>query len=117
MRVAELAGAAGRAPVDPAAEHDPAAHPCADRQHHEVVSDEQQVVVVRLGQRGDGGVVVDEHGHAEPIAEHLAQRHVDKRDVDRGDDASGLELDHGGNADADRVEFCPPPRFRSSPTS
>ncbi len=75
-RVPELAGAAGGAAVDPPAEHDPAAHAGPDREHHEVVRDQSQLLVVGLRQRRDGRVVVDEHRHAEPLAEHRAQRHV-----------------------------------------
>ena len=70
-RVTELAGAAGRAAIDPAAEHDPAPDPGADRDHHQVVRDQPQLGVVRLGERGHGRVVVDEHRHAEPLAQHL----------------------------------------------
>jgi hypothetical protein len=107
-RVAELARAAGRAPVDPAAKHDATADSRADRQHHEVVGDQQQPVVVGFGERGDSCIVVDEHGDAQPIAEHLAQRHVDEWNVDRRDDPPGLELDHGRDADADRVDSAIP---------
>ena len=60
-RVAELAGAAGRAAVDPAAEHDPAPDPGADRDHHQVLGDQPQLRVVRLGERRHRRVVVDEH--------------------------------------------------------
>ena len=70
-RVSELAGAAGRAAVDPAAEHDPAADAGPDRDHHEVVRDQPQLLVVCLGERGHGRVVVDEHRHPEPLAQHL----------------------------------------------
>ena len=104
-RVAELAGAAGGAAVDPAAEHQPAADAGADREHHQVAGDHLQILVVGLGERGDGRVVVDEHRHAEPLAEHLAQRHVDERDVHRGDHAPGLEVDDRGHADADPVQI------------
>ncbi len=64
-----------------------------------------QLVVVGLGERGDGRVVVDEHRHAEPLAEHLAQRHVGERHVDRGDHPAGVELDDRRHPDADRVEL------------
>ena len=50
-RVPELAGAAGGAAVDPPAEHQPAAHARADRQHHQILGHELQVLVVGLGQR------------------------------------------------------------------
>ena len=66
----ELAGAAGGPAVDPAAEHDPAADTGADRDHHQVVRDQPELGVVRLGERGDRRVVVDKHGHAESLAQH-----------------------------------------------
>jgi hypothetical protein len=92
--VAELAGSPRRAAIDPPAQHDPAPYPGTDRDHHQVVGDEPQLCVVGLGERGDGGVVVHEHGHAQAVAQDLPQRHVGQRDVDRRDDASRLELDH-----------------------
>ena len=64
----ELAGAAGSSAVDPPVEHDPAADTGADREQHKVVGHELQVLVVGLGQRGDGRVVVDEHRQAETVA-------------------------------------------------
>ena len=103
-RVAELARTAGRAAVDPSAEHDPASDAGADRQHHEVVGDKPQLLVVGLGEGRDGRVVVDEHGQAEPIPEDLPQRHVGQRHVDRRHHASGFELDDRRDADADGLE-------------
>ena len=63
-RVTELARGAGRAAVDPPAEDEAAADAGPDREHHQVVGDRPQLLVVGLGQRRDGRVVVDEHGHA-----------------------------------------------------
>ena len=106
-RMPKLARAAGRAPVDPPAEHQAAADAGADRQHHEVAGDHPQIVVVGLGQRRDGRIVIDEDGHAEPLAEPLAQRHVAQRDIGRGDDPPGLELDDRRHPDPDPVQLRP----------
>jgi hypothetical protein len=98
--VAELPGRAGRAAEDASAEHDAAADPGADGEHDQVVRHQPQLLVMGFGERRDGGVVVDEHGYVEAIAERCAQRHVLERDVDRGDDAPGRELDDRGHTDA-----------------
>jgi len=50
-------------------------------------------------------IVVDEHRRAQTLLEHLAQRHVGERQVDRCDHASGLEFDNGGDTDAHAVEL------------
>ena len=65
-RVPELTGPAGGAAVDPPSEHESPADPGADREHHEVAGDHHELLVVRLGERRHGRVVVDEHGHPEP---------------------------------------------------
>ena len=56
---------------------------------------------MRLGQRGDGGVVVDEHRHVQALAEQLAQRHAAQGDVHRRAGRAGLEVDHRRDPEAD----------------
>ena len=58
--VAELGRGAGGAAVDAPVDDDAAADAGADGDHHERAGDEVEVVVVGLGERGDGRVVVDE---------------------------------------------------------
>ena len=61
MIVWPISAAAPVAPAKrPPADHDAAADAGADREHHDDVGDRAHVVVVRLGERGDGRVVVDE---------------------------------------------------------
>ena len=100
-RVAELGGGAGRAAHDAPADDDAAADAGADREHHEVARDEPPVVVIGLGERGAGRVVVDVHRHAEPLAQHGAQRDVLQRDVHRGADPPGRPVDDRRHRDAD----------------
>ena len=83
QRVAQLACTAGRTAVDPASEHQATPHPGPDRDHHQVTGDDPQLVVVRLGERRDRRIVVHEHGHSETLPQHLAQRDVGERHVDR----------------------------------
>ena len=82
--VAELGAGAGRAAVDLAVEDQAAADPGADRQHHRVVGAAGGAVEV-LGQGGDVGVVVDEDGQADPLADQVADRQVVERQVDGRD--------------------------------
>ena len=89
------------AAVDAAVDDDPAADPGADRDHHERLRDQVEVVVVGLGQRGDGGVVVDEHRHVQALAQQLAQRHAAQRDVHRRAGGAGLEVDDRRDPEAD----------------
>ena len=103
QRVADLAGGAGRAAVGAAVDHDAAADAGPDGDHHEAVARQARALVVGLGERGDGGVVVDEDRHPEPLAEHGAQRHVGERDVGARADQAGRELDDRGDAEADRL--------------
>ena len=74
--VSELPGAPGGTPVDSPANHDTAAHAGADGDHHQVARHQVEVLVVGLGQRGDGRVVVHEHRHAHALREYVAQLHV-----------------------------------------
>ncbi len=103
-RVAEFAGAAGRPSVDAPAQHHAATDAGADRQDHEVSGDELQRFVMRLGKRGDGGIVVDEHRHPQSLSKYLPKGHVGERDVGRGHDFAGGELDDRRNPDPDAVE-------------
>jgi hypothetical protein len=100
--VAELGRCAGGAAEDPPVEHDPAADPGAHCEHDQIAGREPVLVVVGLGERRDGRVVVDEHRHPRALAEHLAQRHVPERDVHRRAHAACLPLDDGRDPDADR---------------
>ena len=61
QRVAELRRRAGRAPVRAPVEDEPAADAGPDGEHDEVLDDEL-VALVRLGEAGERGVVVDEDG-------------------------------------------------------
>ena len=103
--MAELTGATRGAPVDPAAEHESAAHSGPNGQHHQIVCEQGQRLVVSLSQRRDGRVVVDKHRDPEPLAEHLSQRNVLQRDVDRRDHPAGVELDDRRDADADGAQI------------
>ena len=97
------AARAGRAAVDPAADDDPAADAGADVNITRQLGDRLEVVVVGLGERGDGRVVVDEDRDAEALGEELAQRHVLQRDVHRRARGAGREVDDRRDADADGV--------------
>ena len=101
--VAEL-GCGARGPaVDAPVDDDAAAHTGPHGDHHERAGDEVEVVVMGLGERRDGRVVVDERGDAYPVAQQLTQRHALQRDVDRAARRAGCEVDHAGQPDADRV--------------
>ena len=60
--VTEFARSAGSASVNAPIDHDSAADAGTDRDHDEVVRDEPQLVVMRLGERGDSRIVIDEGG-------------------------------------------------------
>jgi hypothetical protein len=95
--VAQLAAHAVGPAEDLAVDHHPAAHPGAEREHHEVV----HLLHARLGQRGAAGVVVDHHWGTEAVLQLLAHGDALERDVDAGDDDACLEVDLRGEADAD----------------
>ena len=73
QRVAELSRRAGRAPVDPSPEDQPAADAGADGEHDQVLHEYPAGVVEGLVERRHGGVVVDEDRQAEPLLEHSAE--------------------------------------------
>ena len=102
QRVAELAGGTGRAPVDAAIEHQPAADPGADGEHDQVLHDRPAGVVERLRERRHRGVVVHEHRQPETLREHHAKVDVVEREVGAGADPPGGELDHRRHPHADR---------------
>ena len=64
--------------------------------------DDDLAVVERLGQRRAARVVLDVDRHAHAVGQQRAQRDVVQRDVDRGEDLAGLELDDRRHADPDR---------------
>ena len=101
--VPELGGRSGRPAVDPSVDHYPAAYPGADREHHEMSDVDLRVGPVGLGDRRDGGVVVDVDRQAEALAQDLAQRDLLQRDVDRGAGHPPGEVHDARDADADRV--------------
>ena len=68
--VAELGTQAVGAAEGAAVDDDAAAHPRAEREHHELALPQD----VRLGERRAVGVVVHDHGHAESVAELVPQR-------------------------------------------
>ena len=84
QRLAELAGGAGGAAVGAAVDHDAAADARADRDHHQRARRRSRPsLVVRLGERRDGRVVVDEDRQPRRSSQDRAQRHVGERDVRR----------------------------------
>ena len=101
--VAQLGRGARGPAVDATVDDDAAAHAGADRDHHERGGDEVEVVVMGLGERGDGRVVVDEGRDPYPVGQQLTQRHALQRDVDRAARAACFEVDHARHADADGV--------------
>ncbi len=82
--MSDLAGEPTRSPVQPAAEHEPAADAGTQRHHHQVV-DAPARTNLPLGQGRGGGVVVDDHGEVEL---HVVQPLRETR-------TQGLRLDSG----------------------
>ncbi len=103
-RVAELGAGAGRAAVDLAAEHQAAADPGADGQHHRVRLALGGAVEV-LGQGGDVGVVVDEDRQPDPLADQVADRQVRERQVDGRDRDAAVVIDRRRNPQTDRLRL------------
>jgi hypothetical protein len=101
--VPELTRRAERAPIDLAADDHPAPDPGADRQHERVLSAHGGPEAV-LGEGRAVGVVVDEHRQVEFRRHQVADRHVDERQVDRGDRDPALAVDSRGDADADGLD-------------
>ena len=105
--VAELAGRADRAAVQLAAEDQPAADPGADRQQHRLVGAPRGARAV-LGQRGQVGVVVDEHRQPEPLGHDRAERDVGERQIDGDDAAPGTLIHQARDPEADRGDLVRP---------
>ena len=106
QRVADLAGRAGRAAVGAPVDHDAAADAGADGDHHEAADVEAAVLVVCLGERCDGGVVVDEDRAAPRRSLSTVRSGTScERDVDGRAHAAGGELDDRRDADPDRREI------------
>jgi hypothetical protein len=102
--VPELTGRPGRAAEDPPADDDAAADPGAHREHHKALGDWAQILVVGLGERRDGRVVVDEDGHLQVLGELAAQRDMLQRDVHRA--ARGTRGEVHDRRDADPHGGC-----------
>ena len=99
--VAELGAGAGRAAVELAAEDQPAADPGPDRQHDHVGASRAGAEAV-LGERRDVGVVVDEDRQPEALADQVADRDVDDRQVDGADRDPALAVDRARDPEPDR---------------
>jgi len=111
QRVPELGRASSGAAEDAPAEHDPASHPGADRQHHQVCAPPAEDP--RRGPRP--GPPRWRRCRRTPapqgLAQDFAERDIGQRDVDRGDDAPGLELDDRGDSHTHGVQGSVAPRL------
>jgi hypothetical protein len=96
--------------VELAVENEAAADSDADGDHREVAADDR-FAVGGFSQRGAVRVVLDVDRQADPLAQDLAQRQVEERDVEAVADASGRELDDRRHADADRRGLLRPQRL------
>ncbi len=99
--VAELRAHAVRAAEDLAADHHPAAHAGAEREHQKHAR-RGVVHELGLGQRRAVGVVVHVHGHLEAAEQLLPERHPGERDVHARLHGAGGVLDLGGHPHAHR---------------
>ena len=87
-----------------AAEHEPGAHPRADRQEEEVV-DAACDAPPLLPERGEVDVVLEPHREPEPRLEGVRERRaLEPGDVRRERDRAPLRVDDAGHADDDAVQ-------------
>ena len=98
------AARADRAAVELVAQDQPAADAGADGQHHRLAGPARRAGAV-LGQRGQVGVVVDEHRQAEALGHHVREPDVPEREVDRDHRGAGALVDQRRDPEADRVDL------------
>ena len=99
--VSELDAAAGRAGERPSVRDHPAAEPCSEREHDDVV-DPAGRAHSPLGDRGCVRVVVDPDRQPEPLDHVVAQRKVVERKVDHVVRPASHEVERSGHAHPDR---------------
>ena len=102
--VPELPAGADPAALQPPAEHDPAADPGPEREHHDVVR-AAAGAVARLGEHRAVAVVVDRHRQPEPLGHHRLERHVRQWQVGGVGRGAGAPVERHRNAEADRLDL------------